>query len=162
MTRRRHTAVTALLLAIAAATTGCSTGGNAVEDPVTVEDAKAATQQFETEVAATINDEIVDRTEQDETGVLLPCNEENTYQWTGNTRVFLTGPTDEEAMLQQVAERFESGTYSTDSGRPETIIFGPGGEAAVVSYREKAVAINIASGSACFRLPDDADPTAEY
>lgn len=149
-----------LLLAVAVLG-GCQ-GGNVSSD-LTVEQAKADTQRFELEVAELVPAEITDRVEQLETGTLLRCGPDQEYGWTGNTAVYLSAPpADDAELLQSIADSLDEAEIDTESGAPRLIARGPEGQNVIVGVWEDGAYVNIASSSACFILPEDADPLGDY
>ena len=74
-------ATTAMLLL-----SGCGQGVPVNED-LTVEEAKAIAQQMERDIAAVVPEENVTDLVQNDTGVLMKCDDNGGYQWPAQTRV---------------------------------------------------------------------------
>lgn len=132
-------------------------------DPdLTVEDVKAASLELQTEVASFVPEDWVERIEQRETGVLLRCHEEDTYQWTGRTFVFLVEPQKDDQLLRDIADAFEGAEFSRDAGTPDAVVRTAEGGVVVVSYRDDRATVSIGAGSACFKLREGQNHWDEY
>ncbi|NYF16142.1 hypothetical protein HDC37_000956 [Microbacterium sp. AK009] len=152
----------AVLVVALAALTACQGSEGDVDSDLTVEQAKADTQRFELEVAEAVPADIVDRIEQLETGSLLRCGPDQQFSWSGSTRVYLTvQPTDERQFMEDIAAALDDSEFLLDGDRPITEARGPEGQSVIMSLRDDGY-VNINSGSACFILPEDADPLGDY
>jgi hypothetical protein len=163
-------------LVLLVAVTGCTSGaptstteteGNAtVESELTWQDAKAKAQAMELEIAGLIPDDKVAKIEQPETGLLFSCSETQ-HNWSGSTNVTLTKGTEEEPILKAIEAHYQDGPFAIKSDldivgdyrvqlrsrdSAESYLFGifePG-------------TIRIASGSACFTLPEGVSSRGEF
>jgi hypothetical protein len=176
MIRTRITAAVLVLLVLLVAVTGCTSGaptstteteGNAtVESELTWQDAKAKAQAMELEIARMIPEDKVAKIEQPETGLLFSCSEKQ-HTWDGSTNVTLTEGTEEEPLLKAIEAHYQDGPFALESDldivgdyrvqlrsrdSAESYIFGIG----------EPGTIHIASGSACFTLPDGVYPGDEF
>ncbi len=158
MTRQRFALATALALTSVVLLSGCTEGN--VSSQLTLEEAKAGAQQLETDIAEQVPTDMVAAVDQQPTGVLVRCDEDNAYQWTGQTIVTLSGNPSGEDLVRDIADAYDEAQYSTDPGYPEAVIATDAGSA-IVSFRERSNEISIGTASTCFRS-EDVDPTPEY
>ena len=85
------------------ALTACGNGGTGVNPELTVQDAKEIAMQTERDIVAVIPEEYVASTEQAQEGVLLSCDDERGYQWTGRTKIQLKGSPDVASLIESVS-----------------------------------------------------------
>ena len=171
-----RTRITAAAMILLVAVTGCTSGapkstteteGNTpVESELTWQEAKAKAQAMELEIADLIPEDKVAKIEQRETGLLFSCSEAR-HHWSGSTNVILTEGSEEEPLLKAIEAHYQDGPFTIKSDldivgdyrvqlrsrdAAESYIFGifePG-------------TIHIASGSACFTLPEGVDPGDDF
>lgn len=164
-TTRALALVTALGLLVSIA--GCA-DRDPVNDDLTVDQAKQITLGIEDEIAALIPAENVAKKEQRNTGTLLGCAPDRGYQWTGRTKVFLQGDPDIGTIIDSIVDAyadkagFASKRTKDINGEPQAEVRGDDGSIFVASPWEEDSRIEIASGSPCFRLPDDQYVGDEY
>jgi hypothetical protein len=173
MIRTRFTAaVLVLLVAVTGCTSGAPTstteteGNGPVESELTWQEAKAKAQAMELEIAGLIPEDKVAKIEQRETGVLFSCSEKQ-HTWDGSTNVFLTEGTEGEPLLKAIEAHYQDGPFAIKSDldivgdyrvqlrsrdAAESYIIGIGAPGT----------IHIASGSACFTLPEGVYPGGDF
>ncbi|MGZ0069007.1 hypothetical protein [Microbacterium arborescens] len=164
-----------LALATALFVTGCGAepqdGGDIVkgiEPGLTLEGAKRAAQEMERELVAMIPEENIVSVEQNETGVLLSCNDGRGYQWAGGTTVMTQGDVDIAGIVDAVVAEFsgrESFTAKVSrkhNGEPRAHISGDYGAGYLMGERTDIDAIRVLSFSRCFLRTDDVSPHGEY
>ena len=170
MTRRRGTVLLAALITLTL--TGCAQPQQAPEEESTVtwEEAKAATQERELEIAALVPSEDVVSIDQNEKGGLFSCDESR-HRWKGITTVTLVPGADAEAitkgMEEQVITIFPDGDFEVTNRRGitdkyvatvespttgEGYLFGEGQPETIV----------IDSYSVCFTLPEGTYPGGDF
>ena len=165
MTRR----VVALagVVALALLATGCTPGGTVNED-LTVEDAKSIAQTMERDLAALVPEEFVTEVVQNDTGVLMKCDDDGAYQWTGQTRVYVTDGVDAAAVVAAASDQFSGSADfrveedTTADGEPRAHIIGEGGEGYLLSRSVDGTYVGVSSFSPCFLLPDDVSPRGDF
>lgn len=175
----RHACLIALASVLAL--TGCTAPDSNVSDPpgttdqqeekmnsdLTWEEAKAATQEMELEIANLIPTELVVSIDQKAKGVLLSCDETR-HSWTGATTVTLSSGADIESIVKDIEAHYrEAGTeISVDrsvSGNYRIQLLLPSqGENYIIAKDIEDDHLRIASGSACFTLPEDVYPGGEF
>lgn len=169
-TWRGGTILAAALIALAL--TGCAEPQTAPEETsmMTWEDAKAATQAKEREIAALVPSEDVVGIDQNEKGGLFTCDETQ-HRWKGITTVRLVPGADAEAitksMEEQVDTLFPEGDFEVTNRRGitdkyvatvespttgEGYLFGEGQPDTIV----------IDSYSVCFTLPEGTYPGGDF
>lgn len=147
--------------------TGCGTNHAAVNDQ-TWQDAKRGAQSAELKIAATIPKDQVESIDQLSDGTLLSCDEER-HQWAGRTTVVLVAGANEADIVEQIASKFQdSTTYAveefTNAGDRQNVqlIAKNGEESYIVGPGTAEGSIEIASGSACFTLPEGTYPGGKF
>ena len=134
---------------------------------LTWQEAKAHTQAMELEIAALIPTDAVLSTDQKKQGVLLSCNETQ-HNWNGATTVTVAEGTEIEPIVKAIEAHYRaSGTeVSVDRNISENYriqIDSPApGENYIVSEGDSRTEIRIASGSACFTLPEGTYPGGKF
>lgn len=161
-------------LVLAALLSGCgggSPGGetvNKVDTSPSLEDAKQTAMSVERDLAAFVPAQNVVSTDQKQTGVLLSCEGERAFQWTGDTKVMTQGTVDFGSIVDDIVNAFTSRDgydarrTTTDDGQPRAHIIGEYGATYLVEPSVDNTAINILSFSPCFVLPEDMSPRGEY
>ncbi|WP_406247500.1 hypothetical protein ACI7YT_17935 [Microbacterium sp. M] len=170
MRTRRGTILAVALTALAL--TGCAENEPAPEETtmMTWEEAKAATQARELEIAALVPDDDVVNIDQNAKGGLFTCDETQ-HRWKGITTVRLVPGADAEAltkdMEEQVATLFPEGDFEVSNRRGitdkyvatvespttgEGYLFGEGQPETIV----------IDSYSVCFTLPAGTYPGGDF
>jgi predicted small secreted protein len=162
---RRRTTAASLLLVACVALAGCGTsGGGDVDQELDVERAKRVAMEMELELAALVPSENVASLDQQQEGVLVSCEGERAYQWTGQTTVALQGAPDTEAIVNSaVSEYSERDPYTarletTADGYPSAHVRGPHSAGWLMTESVDGTSLEILSFSPCFRLPDDLYP----
>jgi hypothetical protein len=164
-TTRALALVTATVLLVSVA--GCA-ARDPVSDDLTVDQAKQVTLGIEDDIAALIPAQNVTKKEQRSTGTLLSCAPDRGYQWTGRTKVFLHGDPDIGAIIDSIVDAyadkdgFASKRTKDITGEPQAEVRGVDGSIFIASPWEEDSRIEIASGSPCFRLPEDQYAGDEY
>lgn len=133
---------------------------------ISIEEAKRIAQDTETSIVDSLPASMVSSVEQDPTGVLIRCDKDRGYQWTGHTVVTLTPSTTVESVISHVLSAFEGNEELrprdvTDSVGPGAQLLGPYNSGYIVDRRAND-AVNVASFSPCFDLPEDRSPSIEY
>ncbi len=167
---RRGLSPLILTLALLGALSGCSTAtkGNTVDETLAVWGAKAIAQSMENELAEYVPASSVLSTEQLDKGILLSCDIDGVYQWTGHKYVALSGPVDDQQVVDEVAQTFANRPpfaaqiEMTQDGAPRARVVGPAGSSYSIVASVDRSRIEIFSFSPCFRLPDDMSRRAEY
>lgn len=153
--------------------TGCE-GSHQIETPVeqggmtltlTWQEAKAATQLMELEIASIIPEEFVVDIAQNPQGVMLSCSSTE-HNWNGRARVSLKPGIPTESILRRIQSHYDEsdvvGSIDLDIMGDERLqLVGIGGESYLIGF-EAADTIYIASGSACFNLPDGVYPGGDF
>ncbi|MEZ3162245.1 hypothetical protein AB1K54_17160 [Microbacterium sp. BWT-B31] len=139
-----------------------------MDDTATWQDAKAATQSMELEIARVVPADSIESTDQAETGTLLGCSG-GRHQWTGQTVVHLVPGTDAEALVEKVIARFEgrdgftAAPYTTlDGATVAEIVSSDGEEHYFAGPSAKPDQFEILSASHCFTLPEDVYPGGDF
>ncbi len=134
---------------------------------LTWQEAKAHTQAMEGEIAALIPKDAVLSIDQKKTGTLLSCNETQ-HSWAGATTVTVAEGTEIEPIVRAIEAHYRAnGTeVSVDRDIDENYriqIDPPApGESHLVSEGLSPNEIRIASGSACFTLPEGIYPGGDF
>lgn len=139
-----------------------------VNESLTVEQAKQAAMDMESEIAALVPQEHIESIEQDQEGVLLSCDDDRGYQWTGQTNVTLRREVDPAVIVDAAVAEYEgrdSYTANADTtvdGEPRAHVRGEYGAAYLLARSVDGTAMEILSFSPCFRLPEDMSPGGTY
>ena len=166
--------MTATVIAIAAGLllVGCApsadedSAAQTTQPGLTVAEAKRVAQGVEDAIVAKLPETMVSSVEQRATGILLPCDADRGYQWTGRTVVTLTESTSPESVIDEVLTAYGDDDEFrprdiTDSVGPAVQLLGPYGSGYIVG-RRAANAVDVASFSPCFVLPEGSSPSIEY
>lgn len=150
---------------VALTVTGCvASGGDSmsgVNEDLTLDEAKQSAMSVERDIAALIPSEFVASVEQRQHGVLLSCDDDRGYQWTGHTDVIVQGDPNPAAIVDAVVgeyetrESFAANVETTADGHPSAHVRGEYGAGYLVTESVDHTAIEILSFSPCFRLPED-------
>lgn len=178
MIRKRFTAVAVVLLLNL---TGCVTsdhsweptnttptgGVTSVETELKWQKAKAQTQAMELEIAKLIPEDKVMKIDQGKTGTLFSCSVTQ-HNWNGATTVTLSKGTEAEPLVKAIeahhgdsrfnteADHNSVGAYRVQLRSPDTA------ESYLISAGWDPHTIRIASGSACFTLPEGEYPRGDF
>ncbi len=134
---------------------------------LTWQEAKAHTQAMEAEIAALIPKDAVLSIDQKKTGTLLSCNETQ-HHWAASTTVTVAEGTEIEPIVKTIEAHYrENGTevsVDRDVNENYQIQIDPPapGESYLVSEGFSPNEIRIASGSACFTLPEGIYPGGDF
>ena len=160
-----------VIVTIAGLLGGCTNGGddvNGVDPDLTLEDAKHTAMAMERELAGMVPSENVLSIDQHETGVLMSCDDDRGYQWSGRTNVIVQGVTDPEKLVDAIVadyskrQDFTAERETTIDGQPRAHILGHHGAGYLVAESVDKTAIEIMSFSPCFVLPEDMSPRGDY
>ncbi|MET4097405.1 hypothetical protein [Arthrobacter sp. UYCu712] len=134
---------------------------------LTWQEAKAKAQAMELEIAALIPKGTVTSIDQKKTGVLLSCNKTQ-HNWNGSTTVTVAEGTKIEPIVKDIEAHYRANgtTVSADRNvndnyRIQIDPYAPG-ESYIVSEGFAPNEIRIASGSACFTLPEGVYPGGDF
>ena len=133
---------------------------------LSVEDAKRIAQDTEDAIVKTLPTSMIASVEQRKTGILLPCGENREYQWTGRTIVNLAPSATVEDVVSRVLSAYSDNDELrprdiTDSSGPAIQLLGPYDSGYIVGRRSDD-AVDVASFSPCFNLPEGESPILEY
>ncbi len=164
------TLLMAAVLALSLAGCGTHDEGSDVNQPLTVEEAKAVAQSVETELAAFIPPDIVVSVDQRPFGVLLRCRADGSYQWTGATTVRIAPGkrVDAKALTSEIVAAYDgrnsfvAAVEQTSDGEPRAHIVGPDSAGYLVSEDPDRAGVRIASFSPCFELQEGLSPGGSY
>ncbi|HWU57251.1 MAG TPA: hypothetical protein VN045_00930 [Microbacteriaceae bacterium] len=132
-----------------------------------VEQAKHAAQKMEDTIAGLVPDEYVAKRDQVPKGSLLSCSKDS-YQWSGQTDVYLQGSPDVDGILDRIAQHWKGSENYTvirgkaGDGTPQVRIDGAHNAGYIVGPWKSNSQLLILSFSPCFRLPEDADPGGTF
>jgi len=158
-----------VVLIVVLMTAACGSGGNSVDKNLTWQEAKAATQKKELEIAAVIPHDLVTKIDQLPKGTLMSCGQtqvydedERTYKWTGGTDIFLIPGTPQEPLIRAIEEHYKDSRFTTivdrrlegtlriqlyDEANREAYVIGSGFNG--------PDSVSITSYSPCFELPEE-------
>ncbi|WP_449277689.1 hypothetical protein [Leucobacter sp. GX24907] len=134
---------------------------------LTWEEAKAVAQKKELEIADLIPKDLVVSVDQESMGMMLSCDETR-HNWNGATTVTLVGGADIESLVKDIeghysavdievsAKRSVKGNYRIQVLPPTE------GENYIVVADLEPDRLRIASGSACFTLPEGIYPGGKF
>lgn len=160
---------------------GCSALGNEADEQLprsgqqeqekkselTWEDAKAATQEMELEIADLIPEDLVVSIDQRPTGMMLSCDKTR-HHWAGATTVTLVPGTDIESLVKDIEAHYRADDIEISVDLSVTgnyriqILPPPEGENYIVVADGEPDRLRIASGSACFTLPEGIYPGGDF
>ena len=178
MIRTRFSAIAALVLLVSL--TGCvpfdptaetnnatATSGDApVENELTWQEAKAQTQAMELEIAKLIPEDKVAKIDQGKTGTLFSCSETQ-HNWNGATTVTLSKGTEPEPLVKAIEAHYGDSRFTIETdldivGDYRVQLRSPDTAASYIIVRDDPDSIRIASGSACFTLPEGEYPGGDF
>lgn len=166
----RRTASAALLaVLVLAACVSCSpeNGDEPVDESLTWEQAKAATQTVSREIADLVPEAVVVEIVQRETGSLFSCDE-SSHRWKGVTTVTVAPGTDIDEIVRDIEHsfsddsRFEISTRTDNGGAYELHLTSASSAEGYLVGELGENAIQIDGGSACFILPEDVYPGGAF
>ena len=134
---------------------------------LTWQEAKAHTQAMEREIAALISKDAVLSIDQQQTGTLLSCNETQ-HHWAAATTVTVAEGTEIEPIVKTIEAHYRANgtevSVDRDINENYRIQIDPPapGESHLVSEGLSPNEIRIASGSACFTLPEGIYPGGDF
>lgn len=170
----KYTGVAVLLLSgvlLAGCVGGTANGAddvNGVDTKLTLEGAKSTAMAMERELAAMVPVGVVTTIEQHPTGVLLSCQGDRAYQWSGRTNVLVSSAPDGHALVNAIVARYlktegyTAKRETTVDGQPSAKVIGSHGAGYLVSPSVDLTAIEILSFSPCFILPKDMSSDGTY
>ena len=177
MIRTRFAAVAVVLLL---SLTGCLTsdhsgersnttptgGDTSVETELTWQTAKAQAQAMELEIAKLIPEDKVVKIDQGKTGTLFSCSETQ-HNWHGATTVTLSKGTEPEPLVKAIEAQYQDSRFTIETdlsitGNYRVQLRSPDTAASYIIVRDDPNAIRIASGSACFTLPEGVYPGGDF
>ncbi|MFC4138090.1 MULTISPECIES: hypothetical protein [unclassified Microbacterium] len=138
--------------------TGCAQ--TSPEDTLNVEEAKAIAQAGASEISEHVPAELVVSVKQNATGVLLSCEGDRNYTWTGRTVVTLTEDADVTDVIDGIysvyadQEGWTARRKESAHGDPQVIIDGPDSNGYLITGDAEPSTIDLDSYSPCFHLPD--------
>ncbi len=138
----------------------------ATQPGLTIAEAKRVAQGVEDAIVAKLPETMVSSVKREAKGVLIRCDANRGYQWTGQTVVTLTESTSPETVVDEVLTAYEDDDEFrprdiTDSVGPGVQLLGPYSSGYIVDRRAEN-AVNVASFSPCFVLPEGSSPSIEY
>ena len=156
------------MLALAACVS-CSpeNGEDAVDESLTWEQAKAATQTVSREIADLVPEAVIVDVVQRETGTLFSCDE-SSHRWKGVTTVTVAPGTDIDEVVRAIEHtfaddpRFEISTRTDGGGADELHLTSPSSAEGYLVGELGEDTIQIDGGSACFILPADVYPGGTF
>lgn len=171
--RRRIASAAAVLVVLSFAVTGCagSSNGddvNGVDPDLTVDEAKAIAMAMELELAGMVPAENVTSVEQSPEGVLLSCDDNLGYQWTGITNVHIQGTIDNAALVDAIVDEysnrdsFTAKTWEIAEDVRSAHVVGRHGAGYFVHENAEGTAIEVSSFSPCFVLPEGVSPRGRF
>jgi hypothetical protein len=168
MNRRRISAGVLAVLMLAGCV-GCSpqNGDDPVDESLTWEQAKAATQTVSREIAELVPEAVIVDIVERETGSLFSCDE-SSHRWKGVTTVTVTPGTNIDAIVRDIENsfsddsRFEISTRTDSGGAYELHLTSPSSAEGYLVGELGEDTIQIDGGSACFILPDDVYPGGAF
>jgi hypothetical protein len=147
------------------------TAAQTQEEPMNAEltwqEAKAHTQTMEREIAALIPEDAVLSIDQQQTGTLLSCNKTQ-HNWNASTTVTVAEGTEIEPIVKTIEAHYRANgteiSVDRDINENYRIQIDPPapGENHLVSEGFSPNEIRIASGSACFTLPEGIYPGGDF
>ncbi|WP_219815685.1 hypothetical protein [Arthrobacter sp. SX1312] len=152
--------------------TAAQTQEEPMEAELTWQEAKAHTQAMQREIAALIPEDAVLSIDQQQTGTLLSCNETQ-HHWAASTTVTVAEGTEIEPIVKTIEAHYRANGTEISVDRDEVdrnedeiyrIQIDPPapGESHLVSEGLSPNEIRIASGSACFTLPEGIYPGGDF
>lgn len=178
MKRVRLTAIVTVLLM--ASLSGCmpsdGTGGltsatttekgEAVESEFTWQEAKARTLSMQLEIARLIPENKVVKINDKKTGTLLGCSKTH-HNWNGSTTVTLAVGVEEESIVKAIEAHYKDSRFIIKTG-PDIVgdyrvqLRSPDTSENYIIVKDGPGEVRIASGSACFTLPEGVYPGGDF
>lgn len=159
----------AILVVVAGSLTGCSAPGHRItDDSLDVYGAKDIAQRMERALSAFVPKEATSSVEQIDSGVLLSCEGDRSFRWTGHLYMDLVTDIDTEPLVDEVAAHYsqEPGFWTerdtTRDGVPRVRVRGPHGSSYSMALSVDRTRIEILSFSPCFHLADGLHPRDTY
>ncbi|QWC11352.1 hypothetical protein KKR91_07315 [Arthrobacter jiangjiafuii] len=149
------------------APTAAQTQKEPMNAELTWQEAKAHTQAMEREIAALIPKDAVLSIDQQQTGTLLSCNKTQ-HHWAASTTVTVAEGTEIEPIVKTIEAHYRANgtevSVDRDINENYRIQIDPPapGESHLVSEGDSPNEIRIASGSACFTLPEGIYPGGDF
>lgn len=149
---------------------GTQSGGEVVDESLTLQEAKTTAMNMETELAAMVPGDVVASIDQRQTGVLMSCEGDRAYQWTGQTQIAYRTPEpiDPNALVNEIVAAYHDRPGFTaksapfPDGQPGAHVIGEHGAGYLVNENVDRTGIEILSFSPCFVLPDGMSPSKQY
>jgi hypothetical protein len=146
--------------------TATKTEEEPMNDDLTWQEAKAKAQAMELEIAALIPKDTVVSIDQKKKGVLLSCNETQ-HNWNASTTVMVAEGTKIEPIVKDIEAHYRANglkvSVDMDVDEKYRIQISLGaGENYIVAEDLAPNEIRIASGSACFTLPEGIYPGGDF
>ena len=137
-----------------------------MESVLTWQDAKAQTQAMELEIAGLIPKAKVVKVGQKEIGTLFNCSDAR-HNWNGSTTVTLTKGTDPEPLVKGVETHYRASGFNVETdfdvvGDYRVQLRSPDTAESYIIVKDDPDTIRIASGSACFTLPEGVSSRGEF
>ncbi|WZH35747.1 MAG: hypothetical protein PIR02_13330 [Microbacterium enclense] len=166
----------ATVIALAVTLSGCTTPQEPAQQPtqeetpvadMTWQDAKAATQATETEIAGRIPADEVASVAQLPEGTLISCGDGG-HSWNGSTTVTLRDGVDADEVVRALEPQFAGGEYdvrtrSNIAGKYEVQLVAPDRtENYIIAEDVTPGTVRISSASPCFTLPDGVYPGGTF
>jgi hypothetical protein len=140
--------------------------GTPMGNELTWQKAKALTQAMELEIAKLIPEDKVVKIDQGKTGTLFSCSETQ-HNWNGATTVTLSKGTPPEPLVKAIEAHYQDSRFAIETdlsitGNYRVQLRSPDTAASYIIVRDDPNAIRIASGSACFTLPEGEYPGGNF
>lgn len=141
-------------------------GSIPVENELTWQEAKARAQAMELEIAKLFPEDNVVKIDQGKTGTLFSCSETQ-HNWNGATTVTLSKGTAPEPLVKAIEAHYQDSRFTIETdldivGDYRVQLRSPDSAASYIIVRDDPEAIRIASGSACFTLPEGEYPGGDF
>ena len=164
---RRVVGVWAVVLAGVLAFSGCLQEGGAVDDPLTISEAKSQTLGVEDRIVGLIPAEYVAEVVRQPQGVLLACDEEH-VAWAGGLDVAMQSDPDFTQILEGIESDFGAdarytSTLETDTyGDPKLTLVDQHNGTWIIGPMKSGAVLSVLSFSQCFATPDGMQPSDTY
>jgi hypothetical protein len=140
--------------------------GEAVESELTWQEAKARTLSMQLEIARLIPENKVVKINDKKTGTLLSCSKTD-HNWNGSTTVTLVEGVDEESVVRAIETHYKESRFNIKTG-PDVVgdyrvqLRSPDTAENYIIGKDGPGEVRIASGSACFTLPEGVYPGGDF